>query len=129
MLKPYQTLKKNNVIGYKLDESINYNPGYPLQVQLTEDGIIVYVEDLNTHYMKVVPYNNIILITPLDDLDRECLMPIEEFIECVNCGGITDYDGSGNYSDGTYIYNSVGFWESELEEAKKHYKYVCWYNK
>jgi len=129
MLKPFQTLKKNSLIGYSKKNTAYYCPGYALEVQLSDKGIMVYVEDVNTHSMQVVSYDDIIIIHPLTELDRECLMPIDEFIECVDCGGITDYDGSGKYSDGVYVYDNVDFWETQLQIAKKYYKYVCWYNK
>lgn len=129
MIHSYETLKKNTVVGYKLNDDKYYRRGRALSVTLTDKGIKVSIEDIDTHYMYTVPYNELIFLKPLNDLDRECIMPIEEFIELVETGFITDYDGSGNYSDGEYRYGYVDFYPSFLKNAAKKYKYVCWYNK
>lgn len=129
MIQPYETLKKNTIVGYKLSNDKYYRRGRALSVALTDKGIDVSVEDIDTHYMYTIPYNELIFLKPLNDFDRECMMSIEEFIELVEIGSITDYDGSGKYSDGEYRYDSVDFHPSFLKNAAKKYKYVCWYNK
>lgn len=129
MIQTYETLKKNTTVGYKLNNDKYYRRGKALDVILTDKGIDVNVEDIDTHYMYTVPYNELIIIKPLDDFDRECIMSIEEFMESVETGCITDYDGSGNYSDGEYRYGRVDFHPGFLKNTAKKYKYVCWYNK
>lgn len=129
MIQPYKTLKKNTIVGYKLNDDKYYRRGRALSVILTDNGIDVNIEDIDTHYMYTIPYDELILLKPLNDFDRECIMSIEEFIELVETGFITDYDGSGYYSDGEYRYGSVDFYLSFLKNAAKKYKYVCWYNK
>ena len=129
MIRSYERLKKNTIVGYILNDDKYYRRGRALSVILTDDGIDVNIEDIDTHYMYTIPYNELILLKPLSDFDRKCIMPIEEFIESVETGCITDYDGNGNYSDGEYRYGSVDFHPGFLKNAAKKYKYVCWYNK
>ena len=129
MIQPYETLKKNTIVGYKLNNDKYYRRGRALSAILTDKGIDVSIEDIDTHYMYTVPYNELMIIKLLNDFDRECLIPIEEFIEEVRTGYITDYDGSGNYSDGEYRYGRVDLHPGFLKNAAKKYKYVCWYNK
>lgn len=129
MIQPYETLNKNSIVGYKLNKEEYYRRGRPLSISLNEHCMIVYIEDMDTHYMYTIPYNELILLKPLDNFDRECLIPIEEFIEEVRTGYITDYDGSGNYSDGEYRYGRVDLHPGFIKNAAKKYKYVCWYNK
>ena len=129
MIQPYETLNKNSIVGYKLNEEKYYRRGRPLSVSLNEQDMTVYIEDIDTHYMYTIPYNELMILKPLDNFDRECLIPIEEFMEEVRTGCITDYDGSGNYSDGEYRYGRVDFHPGFLKNAAKKYKYVCWYNK
>lgn len=129
MRQLYEILNKNSIVGYKLNEGESYRRGRPLSVSLNEQGMTVYIEDIDTHYMYTIPYNKLILLKPLNNFDRECLIPIEEFMEEVRTGYITDYDGSGNYSDGEYRYGRIDFHPDFLKNEAKRYKYVCWYNK
>lgn len=55
---------------------------------------------------------------------------IEEFIDHVRAGGITNYDGCGYYHDGVnetnvHVNADLG---SSLVAHRNTYPYVCWYN-
>lgn len=57
-----------------------------------------------------------------------CLMTIEDFIDDVNCGAITDYDGSGCYvSDDGIEVRPVDFDVKMLKNSGYHF--VTWYNR
>ncbi len=38
--------------------------------------------------------------------DYRDLIPMAEWIECVESSGFIDYDGFGEYSDGSYVYKN-----------------------
>ncbi len=57
------------------------------------------------------------------------LMPMEEFIECCECGGFINDDGSGNYSDGKFVYGEVCPSDITGGNVKKEYSHVVWFNK
>ena len=54
------------------------------------------------------------------------LIGITDFKDCVRCGGFTDYDGFGYYSDGIHMFEIV-----DLGTVNRHrkYKYVAWFNR
>lgn len=123
----WDVLKKNDVVGYWNGQK--ECRGRAIGVELTNEGTIVYIENLDTHMMDKKEYSLLTKLHKLDDFDRECMMPIKEFIIYVKNGSITDYDGSGYYSDGEYRYGYVDFHPGILKDKAKKYKYVCWYNK
>lgn len=59
------------------------------------------------------------------------LMTMQEWLECVECGGFIDYDGSGSYSDGEYLYTGMGLLPSDVERGKVilDFSHVMWYNR
>lgn len=121
------SLSKNDLVRYWKNKK-EYR-GRAIGVELTEKGTLISVENIDTHQMDILDYERLEKLHKLTDFDRECMMSIEEFIDCVECGCITDWDGSGNYSDGEYRYESVDFYPDILRDMSKKYKYVCWYNK
>lgn len=67
---------------------------------------------------------------PLSDFDRKCLMPLEEFIDCVNDKSIMDSDGHGYFANESVMYGINCFnhlSQKELEDMG--ITHVCWYNK
>lgn len=64
-------------------------------------------------------------------IDEEDIIPISDFKSLVECGGFTDYDGTGYYLDscGNKIRhvrcNNGNILAAEIEGAK----YVIWFNK
>ena len=67
---------------------------------------------------------------PLNDLDRKCLMTINEFKSDCKCGGIMDSDGVGYYATDKEVSNietsPSAFVKGIIREDFTH---VCWYNK
>ena len=67
---------------------------------------------------------------PFSDLDRKCLMTINEFKSYCKCGGIMDSDGFGYYATDKEVSNieasSNAFRYGIIREDFTH---VCWYNK
>lgn len=64
----------------------------------------------------------------LEEWEKELLIPAEEFLECMNAGGFTDYDGYGYFSDGQYKYKPVDFSQA-TQQIAYGWDYVVWYNK
>ena len=68
---------------------------------------------------------------PLDDLDRECRMPLDEWLSCVDSGGFIDYDGSGHPA--TLTHRGSAILSPSYATAKRPLPtwvtHVCWYNK
>lgn len=58
------------------------------------------------------------------------LMTLQEFIECCECGGFIDYDGSGNYSTATEMSDKEVV-PSDITNGIIDYSYshVVWFNK
>ena len=67
---------------------------------------------------------------PFSDLDRKCLMTINEFKSDCECGGIMDSDGFGYYATDKEVSNIEAspnaFRQGIIREDFTH---VCWYNK
>ena len=67
---------------------------------------------------------------PFSDLDRKCLMTINEFKSDCECGGIMDSDGFGYYATDKEVSNieanPSAFVKGIIREDFTH---VCWYNK
>lgn len=66
-----------------------------------------------------------------DDLDRECQVPLNAFIEWCKCGMVTSYDGHGVYADKDKVYSwfYARPWDICHGYIRKDFEYVCWYNK
>ena len=62
------------------------------------------------------------------DIDIECKVPIEEFIEWVEDGSVIDYDGFGFLCDGENVLQEY----IELDPdwlREQDVPFICWYNK
>ncbi len=59
------------------------------------------------------------------------LMTYEEFMSCVACGGFTDYDGYGYYSNGKMMYETFSFYKplNKQKAAETGYTHIAWFNK
>lgn len=60
------------------------------------------------------------------------VMTINEFINCVECGGFIPYDGYGYYFDAkkkTETKEEVSFDVETLLKKAGKYKHVIWYNR
>lgn len=78
-----------------------------------------------------------IKFTPFSELDRECLMPLADFVECCECGGFTSYDGFGFFATACEMSDrSVD--PDEIREAAHaggyqapdtRFTHVVWYNR
>ena len=66
---------------------------------------------------------------PFSDLDRKCLMTINEFKSYCKCGGIMDSDGFGYYATDKEVSNieasPSAFAKGIIREDFTH---ICWYN-
>lgn len=67
----------------------------------------------------------------LSEFDSECLMTIDEYLESVENGSITDYDGYGVYVDDNGTQTMATDFDSDRIKAMKNLgiRFVCWYNK
>lgn len=76
----------------------------------------------------------------MDDWDKECLMTTSEFIDGIESGFFTSYDGVGDIHDGndfitdgfevsifTFIEDKAK--SMSIEDFIEKYPYVAWYNK
>ena len=59
------------------------------------------------------------------------LMTMEKWLECVSCGGFIDYDGYGNYSDGTHMIRGESVYPSMVKKKKidKEWSHIVWFNR
>jgi len=57
-------------------------------------------------------------------------MPMQEFIDCCECGGFIDYDGSGNYATETEE-SDISISPSDVArgDIRKDFTHVVWYNR
>lgn len=71
-----------------------------------------------------------ILLTPMSELDRDCQVPMEEFIEWCKYGYVTSYDGIGYYATKDEISDLSVDPEAFAEGyIRKDFTHVCWFNK
>lgn len=64
-------------------------------------------------------------------LDKECLMPFNEFVECCKVGPLfCDSDGFGYYATKTQV-SDIVISPSDIVSGvyRKDFTHVCWYNK
>lgn len=80
------------------------------------------------------------VLNEMDDWEKECLMTTSEFIDGIESGFFTSYDGVGNIHDGndfitdgfevsifTFIKDKAK--SMNIEDFIEKYPYVAWYNK
>ena len=66
---------------------------------------------------------------PFSDLDRKCLMTINEFKSYCKCGGIMDTDGSGYYATDKEVSNIEASPSAFVKGIiREDFTHVCWYN-
>ena len=67
---------------------------------------------------------------PFSDLDRKCLMTINEFESYCKCGGIMDSDGFGHYATDKEVSNIEASPSAFVKGIiREDFTHVCWYNK
>jgi len=68
-----------------------------------------------------------------DDLDRECLMPLAEWVEWVKAGGFIDYDGHGRFATATHVQSDDSLvLPSQVAKGwnpPAWATHICWYNR
>ena len=82
------------------------------------------------------------VLNELRDWEKECLMTTSDFIDCMESGFFTPYDGVGRIHDGNcfvidefevsifdFIIKKIVGEDMSKEEFIKKYPYVAWYNK
>ena len=80
------------------------------------------------------------VLNEMDDWEKECLMTTSEFIDGIESGFFTSYDGVGDIHDGndfitdgfevsifTFIEDKTK--SMSIEDFIEKYPYVAWYNK
>lgn len=71
-----------------------------------------------------------IKLSPMDDIDRECRVPIKTFKSWCDCCAVTSYDGVGYYATKDEVTrlnaSTRAFYEGYIRDD---FEYVCWYNK
>lgn len=85
-------------------------------------------------YVEFRPYQtayNLIREPKMSEIpDYGDLMILPEFKECVECGGFTDYDGSGNYATETQMSDiGVDFNDLLTGMYPKWVTHIVWFNK
>jgi hypothetical protein len=67
----------------------------------------------------------------LEISEYDDVMTMAQFISQCSIGAIIDYDGSGNYSDGKYIFTDKHVVPSDIPAGKldTSYSHVVWFNK
>ena len=64
----------------------------------------------------------------MENIDIECKVPMEEFIEWVEHGSVTYYDGFGFLCDGENVLQEYIKLDPDWLR-KQTVPFVCWYNK
>lgn len=85
---------------------------------------------LDTAKTMILPKDKITLHES-SNLDNECRMPIDYFIEMCKTGYVSNYDGSGCYATEKEVARGIdanprAFYDGYV---RKDFDYVCWYNK
>lgn len=71
-----------------------------------------------------------IILHPHSELDKECLMLIEDFKRSCKLGCIIYSNGFGRYATDTHVTNLTANPRAFKEgHIRPDFKYVCWYNK
>ena len=66
---------------------------------------------------------------PFSDLDRKCLMTINEFKSDCECGGIMDSDGFGYYATDKEVSNIEASPSAFVKGIiREDFTHICWYN-
>jgi len=123
--------KKINEVWKKKDQALNDSDLFKQQ----EFNFVLYEEI-------IAPYDKLLgelsrkkrmQMEPI--LDREIpdygdRMTLEHFIECVDCGGFIDYDGSGTYIKDEMM-TSISIYPSDVKHKaiRKEFKEIIWFNR
>lgn len=68
----------------------------------------------------------------IKQVQTDCIgdvLTFEEFVQCVNDGALTSWDGFGFFHDGEKETEVWVFDKNLTWDDIKDYPYVCWYNK
>lgn len=96
----------------------------PVEVDKIAPGYVSFASEvLNIDLLKIVQ-DKALGLKEFDDLDRDCLMTAQEYIEDADNGFLTCDDGNGYWATEKMISN-VSCTKSQPEWAT----HVCWYNK
>lgn len=98
---------------------------------LSYQGFMDYMEKSNKKVMEASRKYRMIKTPKFSELPKfGDVMPLSEFIECVNSGGFIDYDGSGNYvKDG--MESDIDIYPSDVAHGcvRKDFDTIIWYNR
>jgi hypothetical protein len=67
------------------------------------------------------------ILEPMDELDRECLIPIDQWLDGVRRGGFVDYDGHGRLATANGV--SGMMWVPSKGSPPAWATHICWYNR
>lgn len=96
----------------------------PVEVDKISPGYISFAKDvLNIDLAKMIQDKELGM-TELDELDQECLMTAEEYMQDAESGFLTSDDGHGYWATATMV--SRVSCRSKKPEWATH---ACWYNK
>lgn len=122
---------KDNIVGVFNDEIlannaklIHFNSEIK-EVYINEIGIgyTNYLKAIGIDFQKLLDQKNNGL-KPLTDLDKDCLMTVEEFNDSEDSGLITIDDGDGYYATSDMV-SDISCFNDKPDWAT----HVCWYNK
>ena len=84
-----------------------------------------YVET-NREYKLVQDYT----LEDMSSLDKECRMPMADFVACCKEGALCNSDGFGSYATANQV-STIAVSPSDVvaNKYRKDFDYVCWYNK
>ena len=86
-----------------------------------DDNEILYIAKSMKETPKMRPFN---------ELDRECLMTINEFKSNCRCGVFMDSDGVGYYATDKEVSNIEAIPSAFVKGIiREDFTHICWYNK
>ena len=128
------SLKSGQRVAWFDQQSKTYHYGntLPNGIELTDNGMYVYINDKVSGFVTKVPYDSLDLYTHKNRDHIGDYMSMNKWIKCVTQGYITDYDGSAYLTDGEYHY-TIGhpfeIYTKSNAEPYKHFKGVIFFGK
>jgi hypothetical protein len=96
----------------------------PVELDKIAPGYISFAKEVLNIDLAAILKEKELGLKDFDELDRECLMPAQEFEEGEDCGMLTSDDGHGYWATDKKVSN-VSCWREKPEWAT----HVCWYNR
>ncbi len=113
-------------------KSYHYGNVLPTGVELSDDGLNVYIDDAVSRFVSKVPYDSLDLKVREKYDDTGDFITLDQWVEDIAANYFTDYDGSAYFTDGEYLYsigNPFELHTKDKAEPYRHFKGVVFFGK